>query len=146
MDKELLMDICDHIKAQVTEFKQVDIDFGQLTSQQRAPVAFPCCLVDCSYNQCTDITDKNQQVAASVIIRMVFNQANLPTHSGAQKRTDALSDYDIMKKTHLALQGWDNSGSFDPLTRVNAVVEKRGDGMRVFRVTYMAQFVDDFTV
>lgn len=146
MDKELLIDICDRIRAQVEEYKQVDIDFGQLSSNQRAPIAYPCCLVDCSYNQCSDITEQNQQVVASIIIRMVFNPVSLPSHSGALKRNDALADYDVMKKTHQALQGWDNNGAFDPLTRNNAVVEKRGDGVRVFRATYTAQFVDDFTV
>ena len=143
MDKQLLLDICDRI-ATLQELKFVDIDFGQLTGSQRPAVAFPCCLVDTSYNNCLDIAGLNQQVSASVVIRVAFQAMAGSTHSKSAFRNDALKSYDILKLIHQKLQSWDNNGSFDPLTRATAVTEKRGDDIRVFKITYTTSFIDEF--
>lgn len=143
MDRQLLMDICDKIDQDVTDIKYTDIDFGQLSTQARPAVAFPCCLVDTTYGKCEDATGEDQQVTATISVRLAFLAFGV-THAGSTDRTAALTAFDTIKKVHKALQGWDNDGAFDPLTRMSATTEKRNDGLRVFRITYQASFIDKF--
>lgn len=143
MDRQLLMDICDKIDTDVIEIKYTDIDFGQLSAQARPGVAFPCVLVDTSYTKCEDATGKDQQVTATISVRVAF-QAFGVTHTGSLDRSAALAAFETLRKVHKALQGWDNSGDFDPMTRTSSTTEKRSDGLRVFRLTYQASFIDQF--
>ncbi len=144
MDKELLIEVCDRIHTQVEDFKQVDIDWGQLSAQGRPPVASPVCLVDTAYMACEDTDGNNQKVTATITLRMAFNSTNRPTHAEVSDRDIALGEFDIIRKVHIALQGWDNTGAFDPLTRVSAQCEKRADSMRIYRVVYRTSFIDEF--
>lgn len=145
MDKKLIMDICDRIATEVTALKTVDIDFGQLSSADRPGVAFPCCLVDISYSNCSDTVGQNQTVRASITIRMAY-QAYGKTGVDSPNRADALKALDTVKVIHAALQGWDNEQSFDPISRTGSSTEKRGDGLRVYRLTYETSFIDDFNI
>ena len=53
MEKELFIALCDQLKNKVPELRWIDSDQGQLNVSERPPVAFPCCLVEMSYPQCT---------------------------------------------------------------------------------------------
>ena len=145
MDKQLIMDICDKLDTDVPALKTIDIDFGQLTPADRPGVAFPCCLVDVAYGGCKDTDGQSQQVTATITLRIAHNAFG-KTSTKSPQRSEALAAMDMIRNIHASLQGWDNNGSFDPLTRTSAAPEKRSDGLRVFRITYQAQFIDSFDI
>lgn len=145
MDKQLIMDICDKLDTDIPALRTIDIDFGQLTPSDRPGLALPCCLVDVAYGGCKDTEGQNQQVTATITLRIASNAFG-KTGTKSPQRSEALASMDMMRDIHMSLQGWDNNGCFDPLTRISAAPEKRSDGLRVFRITYQAQFVDSFDI
>mgnify|MGYP002467735714 CR=1 FL=1 len=62
MEKELFIALCDQLKNKVPELRWIDSDQGQLNVSERPPVAFPCCLVEMSYPQCTTHMAGKQRV------------------------------------------------------------------------------------
>lgn len=142
MNKQIFIDICDRIEAEVPELKWIDLDNGDIDMQsERPPVAFPACFVDINYQNCEDQTSTEQLVNATVIIRVAF-QPRGATNTKSPVRTLSLSILDVVEKVHGALQGWHNAGTFSTLTRVSAAGERRRDGFKVYRLLYQTTFID----
>lgn len=142
MNKQIFMDICDRIEAQVPELKWIDLDSGDIDMQSERPsVAFPACLIDINYSSCEDQTSTEQLVTANVIVRVAF-QPRGATNNKSPVRASSLSVLDTVEKVHAALQGWHNTGAFSTLTRVSASGERRRDGLKVYRLQYQTTFID----
>ena len=68
-------------------FRFVDQDYGQLeyhTGDNRPPVSWPCCLIDCSRVAYTNTGDHQQLGTVTVVLRLGF-----PPFSGTANLTDA---------------------------------------------------------
>lgn len=142
MNKQIFIDICDRIEAEVPELKWIDLDTGDIDIQtERHPVAFPACLIDINYPSCEDQADNKQLVRANIIIRLAF-QPQGATNNKSPVRAQALEIFDMVEKVHGALQGWHNAGTFSTLTRVSAAGERRRDGFKVYRLLYQTTFID----
>ena len=48
MEIEIYKRVLKHIKDNVTDFRWIDSNEGQLTSMERPPVAYPACLIEMS--------------------------------------------------------------------------------------------------
>lgn len=73
MEKELFIALCDQLKNKVPELRWIDSDQGQLNVSERPPVAFPCCLVEMSYPQCTTHMAGKQRVRVRFQLQVAFN-------------------------------------------------------------------------
>ena len=143
MNKELFIAICDRLKEETPELRWIDAEAGQLNSNVRPAVAFPCCLVDLSYPDCDTYMGGRQKIKAQVQLKVVFNQTGQTnTSAPAAVREKALEYYDTLNAIHQTLQWWNGDGLFNPLRRLRCMPEKRTDDLKVYNVTYETEFMD----
>lgn len=98
MEKELFIALCDQLKNKVPELRWIDSDQGQLNVSERPPVAFPCCLVEMSYPQCTTHMAGKQRVRVRFQLQVAFNVWGTANASAPQEsREKALQQYDTLQ-------------------------------------------------
>ncbi len=143
MEKELFIALCDLLKNRVPELQWVDSDQGQLNVSERPPVAFPCCLVEMSYPQCTSLQGGAQRIHVRFQLRVAFNDWG-PTNASVPQeiREKALRQYDTLQTIHKAVQWWNFGRKINPTSRVSVSPESRSDGLKVFRMIYESEFID----
>ena len=143
MNKKLFTGICDYLASQVPDILWIDEDTGQLESEERPPVAFPCCLIDIQYPECATGIAGSQRIRAQIQVRLAFNCcASTNSRVPEAIREKALSRLDIVESVHNALQWWAMNREINPLKRLNASTERRMDGLKVYVMTYDTQFSD----
>lgn len=138
---QLYLSLQKRILEQVPEIKYVALDIGQLDWYEIRPaVSWPCILIDFTEAAFSNLSQNVQWVDGAVLFRMgfsPFSNANslVPDISMAK----ALEFFEIENKVYKALQGWTPVILIDdepveiaqPLSRINAVTEKRSDPFRV---------------
>lgn len=142
MDKKLVVDLFGQLKT-VAALKWIDIDFGQLNTPERPAVAFPCALIDVAYPACEDSDGNLQLVTATITLRVAFNDFTGRTGADSPTLNDTLSLFDTLNVIHCAMQSWTDAGYINPLSRQNAQVEKRNDGIKVYRIVYQTTFAEE---
>ena len=143
MEKDLIIAICDLLKSKVPELQWVDIDQGQLNVSERPPVAFPCCLVEMSYPQCTNHTAGTQRIQVRFQLRVAFNVSGVTNASAPiEAREKAFAQYDTLQRIHKALQWWSYGRRINPTTRVSVTPESRSDSLKVYRAVYESAFMN----
>ena len=141
---DLLLNIQTQI-ATIPEFKYVDEDWGQLDDYgMHAPVQWPCCLIDFSAAQYTDIgkdktaTPQNRQEATGSIS---FTFANLRTTNSSAKALTAQKNtawllIGLIEEAHKKIHGFRPGTTSGGLIRSNFRRIKRDDGIQQYSVTY----------
>ena len=143
MEKELFIALCDQLKNKVPELRWIDSDQGQLNVSERPPVAFPCCLVEMSYPQCTTHMAGKQRVRVRFQLQVAFNVWGTANASAPQEsREKALQQYDTLQNIHKALQWWSFGRKINPTSRVSVLTENRSNGLKIFRMIYESEFMD----
>ncbi len=143
MEKELFIALCDQLKNKVPELRWIDSDQGQLNVSERPPVAFPCCLVEMSYPQCTTHMAGKQRVRVRFQLQVAFNVWGTANASAPQEsREKALQQYDTLQNIHKALQWWSFGRKINPTSRVWVLTENRSNGLKIFRMIYESEFMD----
>lgn len=143
MKKELFIALCDQLKNKVPELRWIDSDQGQLNVSERPPVAFPCCLVEMSYPQCTTHMAGKQRVRVRFQLQVAFNVWGTANASAPQEsREKALQQYDTLQNIHKALQWWSFGRKINPTSRVSVLTENRSNGLKIFRMIYESEFMD----
>ena len=166
---QLIIDICDHLKASVPELKWIDQDFGQLELfDDRPAVAFPCALIDFQSANYSNLAELAQQGDLTVLVRLGFTPFS-SSHAAAplSVRKKALEYYQIEQKVYIALQGWspltplspgEGSGGeageayTHPFSRISATPEQRlsannvqdASGIRV-RILAFTTTIEDYS-
>ena len=139
----LLIELCDHIKAQVPEVRWVDQDLGQLEEYEMRPaVTFPCVLIDFAATSYNDLSDNAQTGETTILVRIgmnPFSKSNV--QAPTEVREKAVEYYDIEQKVHQCLQGWQNDFT-SALARRSADTENRNDKLRVRLLTYETSYED----
>lgn len=127
----------------ITAIKYVDLDKGQLESEERPALQFPCVLIKIEYPQTRDIVAKQQKVQARLSLRIAFNFTNNRTGSNATEevRAESLSYFDTIEEIHQAFQAYFGNG-FSRFSRLNLQEERRNDGLKVVSLPYATSFVD----
>lgn len=143
MKKEIFIAVCDYLKEEVPELKWIDAEDGQLSTNERPPVAFPCCLIDMAYSACNTLTGAKQQVTVQLQLRVAFmSDGSTNTAAPLMVREHALKRMDILEKIHRALQWWTNGRMFMPMRRIRVTSERRADGIKVYNMLYQMEFLD----
>lgn len=143
MNKFFFLAVTNHIAANVSQIKWVDVDEGQLNVACRPPVAFPACLVDISYPQCESLSGGVQRIRARVELRVVFAiQGSTNAAAPTAVRERSLARFDVLEALHKALQWWNGGGLFNPLKRISSTPERRADDLKVYKVVYETVFID----
>ncbi len=144
MNKELFIAICDRLGREVPGLRWIDADMGQLgVSNKRAPVAFPCCLVDMQYPRCDNHTAGRQRVHVQFTLRVAFMGCGSTSAAAPESvREQALQSLDTLERIHAALQWWNYDRHINPMQRVSVTPEKRSDGLKVYTMIYESAFMD----
>lgn len=139
-------------------FRFVDQDYGQLewhTGDNRAPVSWPCVLIDINRASFSNHSQNTQEGIITVVLRLGF-----PPYSGTSNLTDpdyanrALQYYDLEQVLHQALHGYtpellvDEEDALLDITghmmRTGTSTEERADHIRVRILTYTLP-IQDYT-
>lgn len=143
MEKKILIAICDRLQQEIPELRWIDVQMAQLNTEERPPVAFPCCLVDLAYTDCQALSAGRQKVSVQVTLQVGFlpsGQTN--AHAPEEVREKALYMFDVLAKIHTALQVWNNNRMFMPMQRKQVIPERRPDGLKVYQMVYRMEYMD----
>ncbi len=140
MDKNILTSTMEHLRATAPWLRWIDIDEGQLETEERPPVAYPCALLDLAYPECTTIAGGRGRNAVELVLTVAFFPAG-QTNSAAPSvvRERALERFDRLEELHQALQWWKPTGCLTPLRRLRCVPDKRFVGLSVYQLTYATE-------
>lgn len=104
MKKEYLSDLLELLETEVPELRWIDADEGQLDyyTDERPPVAWPCCLVELSMPDTRDLSSMGtvpQRCTLRTVLTIAFNDcASLNTHTPGSVRETALKRFDLLEK------------------------------------------------
>jgi len=129
----------------VAALKFIDFDLGQLDvleQDQRPAVVMPCALLDITYPNCDDETDKTQMVTARVSIRLGIEQQS-PTDSLSSDavRNSGLAVFDLVEAVYKALQGFSDA-NFSSFSRRSMVPYRNFKGIKVVDLVFETTFED----
>ncbi|WP_288731650.1 hypothetical protein [uncultured Phocaeicola sp.] len=148
MKEEYLSDLLDLLNAEVPELRWTDADEGQLDfyTDERPPVAWPCCLVELSMPDTRDLSsmgDAPQRCTLRAVLTVAFNDcAGLNTRTPKSVREVALKRFDLLEKIKKTVHGkWFNNFQ-QPYLRRSCVPQKREDGLKVYEMTFDAAVID----
>lgn len=142
--KALLLGIQNQL-ATATALKYIDEDWGQLDDYgQHTPVKWPCCLVDFTAANYTDIgidrasTPQNRQQATGSI---TLNFANLKLTNTSKlapigQKNDAYMLLGLLETVHGKIQGFRPDAMSGALVRSSFRRIKRDDGIQQYQVVY----------
>jgi hypothetical protein len=140
--KAIYIALMGRLKELVPELKWIDLDTGQIDTQNERPgVAFPCALINIALTLCEDICETAQLCRASVTVRIAQNPIVIRTNSQAatQVRETALEAYTVIDKIYEALQGF-STPEFNPLSRKRQQKENRQDGLFIYKIEFETEF------
>lgn len=131
------------LKEKVPALRWIDFDTGQLESQERPPVAFPCALLSISINNARDITDTVQDCSGRVKIRLAFDrQMKIDSATPKAQLAIALNPYDTIADVYAALQGF-GTENFDLLSRTRQDKENSRNGLFIYFIEFAVSFEDE---
>lgn len=148
MKKEIMKAVMNRIKQEVPALRWIDADEGQLDfSDNRPPVAFPCCLVELYYPNMENLAGNHpttQRVEIAIALKVGFNDcASFNANKPVQVQETAFVRLDMLEDIHTSLQGFRPAENcIKPLRRKSCRPQKRPDGLKVYDVLYLAEFMD----
>lgn len=148
MKKEYLSDLLDLLKNEVPELRWTDADEGQLDfyTDDRPPVAWPCCLVELSMPDTRDLSAMGgvpQRCTLRAVLTVAFNDcASLNTRTPKHVRETALKRFDLLEKIRQAVHGRWFDNFQQPYMRRSCVPQKREDGLKVYEMVFEAAVID----
>lgn len=142
--KQLLNDILNRLKSDVTALKYVDEDWGQLDFYSpNPPVQFPAAVVDCIN---VSYTNQGKLVQlGDVQVRLRIADVKLTNTSGrapTTQRSQAFAIYDLLETIHKKLHGWTGGDTYTSLIRQSLRRTVNQDGMRVHEIVYTCRITD----
>ena len=145
------MELLDSIKtkiAEITEIKYIDENWGQLDYYSaHPPVQWPCCLIDISDIQFTNIgidrekTPINRQMGNCIVKITIANMklTNTSQRAPIRQKNDAWKVLDLMEKLHQKIHTFVPITNSSPLIRQNMQRTLRDDGVQEYTITYKTE-------
>jgi hypothetical protein len=128
------------------EINWVDLNFGQLESETRPAVQFPCALISIDLPRTEDLGQNIQRCYATIGIRLGFDfKGSAAAKSPEPIRAKALDYYRITREVYTALQGYSQSG-LSRLKRSSQVEMARPDQIKIVDLTFTCEFHDHTAV
>ena len=142
MDKELLSIVMERLHSAAPWIKWIDIDEGQLETEERPPVAFPCALLDLAYPECETLPGGRQRVKVEIVLTVAFLPTGQTSLAAPQLvREKGMQRFDQLAELHKVLQWWKPTGCIVPLRRVRCTPDRRFTGAQVYNVAYATEVV-----
>lgn len=143
MNKEIVLAAMYRLHEVAPELRWIDIEEGQLYTPERPAVAWPCCLVDMSYDDCETLANGRQNITARVTLRVAFAcQGATALAAPEPVRTQSLSRLDTLQRIHNGLQLWRAGTLTKPFKRRGVRPERSADGIKVYTMIYEFKLVD----
>lgn len=144
---ELYLQLCEHIKTNVSEVRWIDQDFGQLEEFDLRPeVSFPCVLVDFVDAEFEELSQLSQTGEVLISFRLGFAPFSSANNlSPTNVKIKALEYYNLEQKLYETIQGFTTDFT-TPLIRKKATSEKRQDALRVRVLTFSTSYQDDSAI
>jgi len=130
--------------ATVPALKWIDMDKGQTDNAElRVALKFPSALIKISFPNPEELGGGNQQVKATVQIRLVFDSVNARTSKNTpdtplNRSLEYLSTAD---EVYMALQAYETP-TYERFIRTSQEQENRSDGMAIVRLIFTTEFGD----
>ncbi|HCT94363.1 MAG: hypothetical protein A2X19_02745 [Bacteroidetes bacterium GWE2_39_28] len=139
--KTIYLAIIDELK-KISEIRWIDLDTGQLSTNDRAPIATPAALIEIILPECKSLTDLAQVCKARITVRLIFDKTSLKTSANTPEASLAknLEVYDIIAKVYAALQGFE-SNTFSAMSRKNQGASRISNYF-VYRIEFECEFED----
>lgn len=138
---QIFLEVTD-LLSEIPALKWIDMDFGQLDSEQRPAVAFPCALVSIDLPDTNDLGNKVQKPKVLINIKLAFDytgETNVKTAPNYRAR--ALSYYGIVKSVYVKLQG--QRVGTAPLKRKSQMEYARPDRIKILDMPFETVFLDE---
>lgn len=147
MDRQIYNQIVELLKEEVPELRWIDLDMGQLDTNKRPAVAFPCLLVATAINgakthyQETD--SYGQTCNASITVTLAFDTVGATNSAAPQNVVDnSLSVYNIIDSVQKTLQGLE-ADNMEPLVRTSQGKKNSRNGLFQYEIRF-ATTIEDF--
>ncbi len=147
MDKLIYNEIKALLKAEVPELNWIDLDCGQLDTQQRPAVALPCLLVATNINNTETLFQDGSSYAqncnTSVTITLGFEPLGV-TNTAAPEDvvSKSLQPYDIIDKVQKKLQGLETM-NIEPLIRTSQGKKNSRNGLFQYQIKFATTVFDE---
>ena len=142
--KDILIDIQNRLKSEISALKYIDEDWGQL-SMVNPPVKFPCALIDISGFQFTQDGNKQQEGLGSIYVTVAdIRLTNSSAKAPANQKTAAFKIFDLIDSIHHILHGY-TGGDYSSLIRTNVGKVARNDQVKEYKITYTVGYKEAST-
>lgn len=144
--KDFFLKISDCLEAAVPELRYIDLDKGQAEEPGKwQGVDYPAALIDIAFPSCEDTDGRDQQCRVAITVRVVAERLIDETCNTTPRewRERSLRILDTVQAVVEALQGFD-CGLASNLSRTSQEAEIRGDGLKVYRISFTATFEEEF--
>ena len=148
MKKEYLEGVLGALK-EVSALRWIDADEGQLDfyTDERPPVAFPCCLADVGMPESRPLSAMGAVPARCklrAVLLVAFNDcASLGTAVPTCVRDVALRRFDVLEAVRRALDGRWFDRFQQPWTRVSCMPRRREDGIKLYEMVFEATVIEN---
>jgi len=121
----------------------IDQDLGQLRTNTRPPVSWPCVLIDFEDFRFENLGENVQTAKGTVVFQLGFApHSNSSQATPAPRVLQAMGYYQHELTLHRILQGWSPTAMSGSLIRTSAITQKRNDHYRVRELRYSLEFED----
>lgn len=147
MDTLIYTKIAQVLKLKVPELRWIDLDMGQLDSNTRPAVAFPCLLVTTAITGADTFyqshTGYGQNCRATVTVTLAFEPLGA-TNTAAPDSVVAtsLSPYAVIDKVHKALQGVETD-TMEPLLRISQGKKRSRNKLFQYEIRFATTVLDE---
>lgn len=143
--EDLFILIQDKLKV-LPDIAWVDLNFGQLESETRPAVQFPCALISIDLPRTEDLGQKLQKCQCTIGIRLGFDfKGSASAKAPEPVRNKALDYYRITREVYKALQGYSQTG-LSRLKRTSQLEMARPDQIKIVDMTFYCEFHDSSAV
>lgn len=147
MDRKIYNQILEVLKEEVPELRWIDLDMGQLDTNKRPAVAFPCLLVATAINGAAthyqEADNYGQTCNVSITVTLAFDTVGATNSAAPQNVVDnSLSVYNIIDSVQKSLQGLETD-TMERLVRVSQSKKNSRNGLFQYEIRFSTT-VEDF--
>lgn len=140
--KTIYTAIIARLQAEVPALKWIDMNMGQLDTNERPAVMLPCAMISIKIPSAKSITDTLQDCKGQITILLGFDNLDRTSANAPEAvRNAGLAVYDVIADVYAALQGW-GTEHFDSLSRTSQGDGTSKNGVFRYPINFEVQFED----
>lgn len=147
MDRLIYEKIVEVLQEKAPELRWIDLDMGQLDTNKRPAVAFPCLLVTTAINGTTthyqETDSYGQTCNVSITITIAFDAMGATNAAAPASVIDnSLNVYNTIDRVQKTLQGIETS-TMEPMVRTSQGKRKSRNGLFIYEIKYNTTILDE---